>query len=87
MTFKSSLMRGHFSEPKCISVSRSFLESWLLVGTSTTLRLGVEQRRQALCGGRGDPLFWWRSSLVEPGAKVTVSVHGRDLVAEKQYSL
>ena len=39
---------------------------------STTLRLGVEQRGQALCGGRGDPLPWWRSSLVEPRIKVTV---------------
>ena len=51
--------------------------TWSLGGspaTSSTLRLGVERRRQALCGGRGDPLLWWRSSLVEPGAKVTVIV-------------
>ena len=27
-----------------------------------------------LCGGRGDPHPLWRSSLVEPGAKVTVIV-------------
>ena len=40
-----------------------------------------------LCGGRGDPHPLWRSSLVEPGAMVTVSVYGRDLMAEKQYSL
>ena len=45
-----------------------------LPATSTILRFGVERRRQALCGGRGDPLPWWRSSLVEPGAKVTVIV-------------
>ena len=25
-----------------------------------------------LCGGRGDPHLLWRSSLVEPGVKVTV---------------
>ena len=25
-----------------------------------------------LCGGRGDPHLLWRSSLVEPGIKVTV---------------
>ena len=25
-----------------------------------------------LCGGRGDPLPWWRSSLVEIRIKVTV---------------
>jgi len=25
----------------------------------------------ALCGGRGDPLPWWRSSSVEIGIKVT----------------
>jgi hypothetical protein len=24
-----------------------------------------------LCGGRGDPLPWWRNSLVEGGIKVT----------------
>ena len=60
------------SEPKYISVPRPSLESWWLVGTSSTLRLGVEWRRQALYGGCGDPLPWWRSSLVEPGAKVTV---------------
>ena len=41
----------------------------------------------SLCEGRGDPHPLWRSSLVELGAKVTVSVHGRDLVVEKQYSL
>ena len=28
----------------------------------------------SLCGGRGDPHPLWRSSLVEPGAKVTVIV-------------
>jgi len=28
----------------------------------------------SLCGGRGDPHPSWRSSLVEPGAKVTVIV-------------
>ena len=27
-----------------------------------------------LCGGRGDPHPLWRSSLVEPGVKVTVIV-------------
>ena len=51
--------------------------SWSLGGLpamSMTLRLGVERRRQALCGGRGDPLPWWRSSLVEPGIKVTVDL-------------
>ena len=54
------------------SVRWPSLESCDLPATSTTLRLGVERRRQALCGGRGDPLPWWRSSLVEPGIKVTV---------------
>ena len=49
-----------------------------------------------LYGGRGDPYPLWRSSLVEPGAKVTVVTckpwwqgkksPGKDLVAEKRYS-
>ena len=48
-------------------------QQWL-AGTSSTLRLDVERRGQALCGGYGDPLSWWRSSLVEPGIKVTVGL-------------
>ena len=31
-----------------------------------------------LCGGRGDPHPLWRSSLVEPGAKVTVIVFAEE---------
>ena len=36
-------------------------------------KIGVA-RPDPLCGGRGDPHPLWRSSLVEPGAKVTVIV-------------
>jgi len=65
--------------------------TWSLGGspaTSSTLRLGVKRRRQVLCGGRGDP-----PSLVEKLCSGTRGqgdrdcIHGRDLVAEKQYSL
>jgi hypothetical protein len=35
-----------------------------------------------LCGGHGDPLPWWRSSLVEAASNAL----GRDLVTGKKYS-
>jgi len=41
----------------CISVRRSSLESWWLAGMSTTLRLGVEWRRQPWAGDVETPPF------------------------------
>ena len=35
-----------------------------------------------LCGGRGEPHPLWRSSLVEPGAKVTVIVFTEETLCE-----
>ena len=60
-----------FSEPKKISVHRHLgalvahrhvIDPPTWCGVATT----------PLCGGRGDPHPLWRSSLVEPGIKVTV---------------
>jgi len=40
------------------------------------------------CRSNGLDYPWWRSSLVEPGIKLTVdSVSSKNLIAEKQYSL
>ena len=47
---------------------------WWLAGTSSTLRLGVERRRQPCTGDVETPSPLWASSLVESGIKVTVIV-------------
>jgi hypothetical protein len=39
--------------PKCLTGNRHPPSGLVWSGEDT------------LCGGRGDPLFWWRSSLVE----------------------
>ena len=72
------------SEQDCVPYALVLGENHLVLGEPAILgvlvtrrhvfdpQLGVERRRQALCGGRRDPLPWRRSSLVKPGIKMTV---------------
>ena len=68
-----SLCRGSRVNHPCILVCRPSLEFWWLSGTSTTLQLGVERRRQH-CAGDGDPSFVGKLPLVESRIKVIVIV-------------
>ena len=58
---------------------------WWLAGTSSTLRLGVERRRQH-CTGDGDPSFVAISLSENRDQGDRDCVHRRDLIAGKRYS-
>ena len=61
MNQKKILVRRHFG---ALNARRHIIDPPTWCGAATI----------TLCGGREDPHPLWRSSLVEPGAKVTVIV-------------
>ena len=60
---------------------------WWLAGTPSTLRLGVERRRQLCAGDVGTPILCGKLLSGKRDHGDRDCVHGRDLVAEKQYFL
>ena len=78
-------MAGSRVNQNCILVRRPSSEFWWLAGKSTTLRLGVERRRQ-LCAGTETPPSWAISLSEDRDQGDRDCVYGRDLIAGKQYS-
>ena len=65
-------MLWFLSEPKEDILERRLLGALWLAGNVIDPPIWCGAATTTLCGGRGDPHPLWRSSLVEPGIKVTV---------------